>query len=219
MSDFVKGQGLFVSLRSILFLGIAACFLQFPACIKKPEGLFGDPDIKFIFTKEEIEDLIIIMDFFEHEICDVQQVTSANVESCYHALFETILKSEGTGTLYVPVPFHKQLDMYKTLTDAAFTDLWKQGIAVNQETGDTSVRMTLSYEGKYMQFLDSLNADYQILDAYKNSFRKERKISRAMIETVMYNSPQYNLSDPRMRVFLALHYLTLNDQYERKKLE
>lgn len=218
MPEFIKGQGWWLSLRGICFAVIAVCFLSSPSCVKKPEGLFGDPDIKFIFTKEEIEDLTIILDFFENEICDVQQVTSTNVEACYHALFENMLKSETTGTLYVPVPFHKQLGMYKTLTDGAFTDIWKRGTAVNQETGDTTIRMNLSLDGKYMQFLDSLNADYQILDAYKNSFKKEKKISRAMIETVMYNSQQYNLSDPRMRVFLALHYLTLNDVYERKKM-
>jgi hypothetical protein len=76
--------------------------------------------------------------------------------------------------------------------------------------------MNLSFEGKYMRFLEALKADYQILEAYRKSLSEERMISRVCIETVLYNYHVYNIDDIRMRLFIALHYLTLNDMYERK---
>jgi hypothetical protein len=87
---------------------------------------------------------------------------------------------------------------------------------VDESTGDTIVRMNLSFSGKYLQFLEALQSDYQIIQAYIQSFKTEQTISPKMIEGVMFNYRLYNMSDLRMRLFIALHYLTVNDIYERR---
>lgn len=181
----------------------------------KPQ-LAADPDIKTIFTEEEINDLTSILDFFEQQICDLTQVQSDSVLDCYQAFFKNVSSAQGTGIIYIPVPFHLQKEMYTRLSDAAFKEIWMSGTAVNQVTGDTTQRLTLNFNGKYMSFLTALRRDYELLEAYKRSFTEERKISTVMIETLLFNYHLLNMNDVRIRLFVALHYLTLNDMYERK---
>ena len=198
---------------SVLVLG-GLGFMQ--ACSEKSSGLAADPTIKAVFTEAEILDLTTILDFFEHQVCDLLQVNPDSIRDCYQAFFNNVASAQTTGVIYVPVPFDAQKEMYTHLSDAVFKEIWLRGTAVNQETGDTTVRMNLSFDGKYMRFLEELKTDYQILEAYRLSLSQEHKISKVMIETVLYNYQQYNMEDLRMRLFIALHYLTLNDMYERK---
>jgi hypothetical protein len=208
-------QRVFLSLLILTLCGL--CVLSLQSCNKKQSSpLAADPDINTIFTEKEIEDLTIILDFFEKQICDLTQTRSDSILDCYQAFFKNVSSAQATGIIYIPVPFHLQQEMYTRLSDAAFTDIWLKGTAVNQITGDTTERLTLSYEGKYMSFLSALRRDYQILNAYQRSFTEQRTVSSVMIETLLYNYHLLNLRDVRMRMFVALHYLTLNDMYERK---
>lgn len=200
----------------IVCMGIASLCLTQISCEKKTVGLEKYPDVQAIFTEAEIRDLNTILGFFETQICDLMQVYGDSTKHCYPPFFQNVASVDATGVMYVPVPFHAQLEMYKQLSPTAFTEIWLRGTAVDQVTRDTSYRMSLSFEGKYMQFLDSLVTDYQIIDSYRQALKSSRHISRPMIETVLYNGPQYNINDLRMRLFVAMHYLTLNDTYERK---
>lgn len=186
---------------------------------EKYTGLAAYPDMRAIFTEAEMQDLETILAFFEHEICDLLQVPGDSVLPCYQAFIANVDHAQSTGVLYVAVPFDKQLELYEKLSDAAFTQIWLRGTGVDQATGDTVQRMNLSFDGKYMRFLDTLKIDHQIIDAYTRSFKDEHRMSSKMIEGVLYTAHLYDLSDLRMRLFIAMHYLTVNDMYERKNLE
>jgi hypothetical protein len=127
-----------------------------------------------------------------------------------------VASAQRTGTIYVPIQFAAQKKMYQKLSPGAFTEIWLRGIAVNQETGDTTERMNLSYNGKFMRFLETLAQEYPLLGAYLKSFREEQGMNSVMIESFLYNYHLYQVSDVRVRLLFALHYLTINDIYERK---
>lgn len=200
-----------------LFAGSLFCLFLPQSCQNKSGSLLAaDPDIKTIFTETEIKDLETILDFFEGQICELSQVRRDSILDCYDEFFKNVSTAQGSGIIYIPVPFHEQLEMYKKLSATTLQEVWLVGTAVNQTTGDTTERFSLSTEGKYVQFLKALRKDYQILEAYQRSFLQERKMATPMIETLLYNFHLLNLKDIRIRLFVALHYLTLNDLYERK---
>jgi hypothetical protein len=191
--------------------------LSTTSCQRKTyEGLATYPDIRVIFTKREIQDLTTILSFFEHQICDMLQVRSDSVADCYQALFRNMERTQKSGFLYVPVQFDAQEEMYAQLDSTMFTEVWLKGTGINQETGDTVVRISLNHEGKYAQFLDSLKTDYPVLTAYINSFKSERKVTPKMIDSVLFDYRLLDMSDLRMRLFIALHYLTINDTSVRR---
>lgn len=200
-----------------LFCSSLLCLFSMQSCQEKSGSpLAADPDIQAIFTDTEIEDLETILDFFEGEICELSQVRRDSILDCYDEFFKNVSTAQSTGIIYIPVPFHEQLEMYKSLSPSTLQEVWLVGTAVNQTTGDTTERFSLNVDGKYAEFLKALRRDYQILEAYQRSFLQERKMATPMIETLLYNFHLLNMKDIRIRLFVALHYLTLNDLYERK---
>ena len=183
---------------------------------KSKHAIANDPTIQQIFTPEEINDLSAIITFFEQQICDMLNVESDSITDCYLHLLFNVASAQRTGVIYIPIQFEAQQQMYSQLSPAAFTEIWLRGSGVNRETGAALERMTLSYDGKFMLFLESLKADYPLLGAYHQSFSEEHAITAVMIETFLYNYHLYNISDVRIRLLVALHHLTINDMYERK---
>jgi hypothetical protein len=193
------------------------CIGVFVACNKSAtHPLEADPTIQEIFSPEEVQDLATIMNFFEKQICEMLNVRSDSVIVCYNRFLQNVASAQRTGVIYVPIQFEAQKEMYKQLSPAAFREIWLRGTGINQETGDTTVRMNLSYNGKYMQFLEALKDPYPLLGAYHKSFVEEQGMNSVMIESFLFNFHLYNLSDVRIRVLMGLHYLTINDIYERK---
>jgi hypothetical protein len=179
-------------------------------------GLASYPDVRVVFSETEIGDLNTILNFFEHQICDLLQVQSADVRDCYQALFQMMERAEKTRILYVPVPFDAQKEMYSHLSATTFKEIWIRGTGVESATGDTLERIHLNFDGKYTQFLDSLKTDHRIIESYVATLKRELTINSTMIEGVMFNYRLYDMNDLRMRLFIAVHYLTINDMYERR---
>ena len=200
------------SVTGLLFCTI----LALGGCSGNKSLLAEDPTIQRIFNDEEIHDLEVILNFFESQICDLLQVHADSVQDCYQAFFLSVGTAERSGVIYIPVAYHDQLKMYDQLGPEAFTQIWIAGQVMDREPGISGRRVMLSYDGKYMQFLEALSNHYQILEAYRKSFAQEHRMSPDMINGVLYNYHLYNMGDIRMRLFVALHYLTLNAVFEQK---
>lgn len=191
--------------------------LPFQGCQKSDVSeLAQNQTVKTVFSPGEIQDLEKILDFFETQICDLANVSRDSLYNCYQAFFKTVGKAQTTGVIYVPIPYAAQQQMYKELKGGGFNEIWMLGIGLNKANGETIERMRLNPDGKWMKFLDELSRQVTIMDAYTKSFREERAMSSLMIENVLYNYHLYNMHDVRMRLFVAIHYLTLNDIYSRK---
>ena len=194
--------------------------LMWTACQPaKKSPLQSDPTITEIFTEAEIHDLETILTFFDGQICNMLNVRSDSILDCYHTFLMNVAGAQRSGVIYIPVQFPAQKAMYARLSPAAFQEIWLRGAGINQETGETSERIALSSNGKFMRLLERLKEDYPLLGAYHKSFSEEHAMTSVMIETFLYNYQLYNMRDVRIRLLVAIHYLTLNDMYERKNAE
>lgn len=198
------------------FLVFCAVCVLLTACHTPVKSqLESDPLIASTFTAQEIADLDIILNFFETRICHAWNIPADRTLSCYDKFLEKIAVAQGTGTIYIPIAYHAQQSMYGKLSPAAFTDIWQIGKGADVETGETQYSMRINPDGNYTRFLDALRKEHLIFHAYVESFLSTQTLSGPMIEGILINYLQFDTQDVKVRLLIAMHYLTLNDMYER----
>lgn len=180
------------------------------------QGLDEDATLRSIFDSQELRDLHEILDFFETQICSRLRLPREQLDSCYADFFSIVEIAQGTGVLNIPVQYHAQMDMYSRLSASAFEEIWQMGYGINAVSGDTTWSMRLNPEGKYRYFLQAVQEDYMIFQSYYEAFQSTGQMTASMIETVLYNFRLYNMEDVRVRLLIALHYLTINDSFSRE---
>ncbi|MBC8489660.1 MAG: hypothetical protein H8D45_26880 [Bacteroidetes bacterium] len=181
------------------------------------ENLQSNSTIIKIFNKSEIRDLTRILEFFNKQICTNQQLGKKNFNDCYLSFFERMSEVEKIGSIKIKISFDEQKKMYAQLSDSTFNQIWTFGKVVNRLSNDTLQQIEIKYDCKYVDFLNQLGKDYNVINKYYENFRSIGDIGPSMVADLLINHDSYNFKDIRVKLFVAIHYLTLNDQYERKR--
>lgn len=200
-------------MKYTVFLVLIISFLGF-SCSKK-QSLENDQLINQTFSKSEIRDLEIILDFFENQICSNENTESENVEDCYDAFFKRMRKSEYTGSVDINIPYSEQEEMYKQISDSTFNQIWTFNKAQNVDRKDTLKSITYNIDGTYFSFLRNLGEEYPRIQKYCYTFIACGYFSPTMVPDLLVNYEEYNIDDIKIRLFVAIHYLTMYDQYQR----
>lgn len=182
------------------------------------QELYSSSPINSIFTKVEIEDLEDILTFFSDQICTVEQLDTNYIKNCYFSYCERLkVESTETGIIDLKIPFDKQRILYKTIDDSTFYQIWSFGTYLTQNTSEPLVGIQLNPHGKYAAFLKSLGQEYQNVNEYYNDLVATGDIAPSMTAELLINYNDFNLPDQRIKLLMAIHYLTLNDQLERNE--
>ncbi len=178
-----------------------------------------NPTINSIFNKTESQDLQRILDFFENSICINENIKKENINECYKKFFERIKgESEKDGNIYLKISFNEQQRVYEQINNSTFGEIWKFEKNLPQNSSaDTLKYITYKYESKYINYLKELGKTYKVIESYKESFLNAGDMSPIMFANVIMGYENYNTEDIRIKLFIAIHYLTLNDQNERKE--
>jgi len=195
-------------------------FLVFIGCAtNKSEKLQSNSTINSIFNKKESQDLQKILDFFENSICVSENIKKENINVCYKKYFERLKQeSEKNGNIYLKIPIDEQLKVYKNFKDSTFKEIWQLGkfFPLNTTT-DTLKYYSYNFNGKYLEYLKELGKTNKAVDNYTKSFLNAGDMPPSMWASVLMDYENYNIKDIRVKLFLAIHYLTLNDQNEREE--
>ena len=185
----------------------------------KPEKLQLDPTINSVFNEIESQDLQKILDFFENSICASENIKKENINDCYKKFFKRLKQeSEKDGNIYLKIPIDKQLKVYKNLKGSTFNEIWELGKSFPlNSTSDTLKYYSFKFDGKYIEYLKELGKTYKVINDYTESFMDAGDMSPTMWVNVLMDYENYNINDIRVKLFIAIHYLTLNDQSERKE--
>jgi hypothetical protein len=179
------------------------------------ENLKSDSTITTVFNETEIKDLTKILNFFEEHICATQHVALSNIAGCYQSFFERMQKADETGVVEIKIPFVEQQNLYKQINESTFNEVWNFGKSWKYSSTDTLNTISLKYESKYIKFLEELGNGDNTIRVYYISFKNEGSISPSMFFGLLLNYDNYIINDIRVRLVIAIHYLTLNDKYER----
>jgi hypothetical protein len=170
-----------------------------------------------VFKDSEIQDLSIILNFFNKQICKTPQVVIARIDDCYKSFFERMKKTGETGNIEIKIPFIEQQKMYETISDSTFNQIWYLGKSWNTDSTATLKHLGLRYNGKYADFLKKTGKENKVIESYYKSFEASGAISPPMVAGLLMNYKVYEVQDIRIQLIVAIHYLTMNDQYKRKE--
>lgn len=82
---------------------------------------------------------------------------------------------------------------------------------------DTLKCITYSYNGKYLTYLEELGNENHLIQKYHEAYHFLGDISPTMVASILLDYKNYDIRDIRIRLVIAIHYLTLNDQFERRE--
>jgi hypothetical protein len=183
----------------------------------KSDKLKSDLTAINVFEDSEIRDLSIILKFFNEQICTTQQIDIGQTNDCYKSFFERMEKAGETGNIEIKIPFSEQQKMYESISDSTFNQIWSFGKSWNRDSPDTLKYLGLRYDGKYAEFLKTLGKENKVIEVYYEAFEASGAISPSMVAGLLMNYEVYDIHDIRIKLIVAIHYLTMNDQYERKE--
>jgi len=169
-----------------------------------------------IFTEEEVEDLQAMLQLFETQQCALLEEAATDLAVCYNA-FAAAVKDGKPGTDYLPISYEAQHMTFGDFHSGTIAAFWSNQMLMRADDPSKQI-MALVYqpEGKIREFLELLGKEYILVQQYAEIFNSIHTITPKMEEDVIRNLKAFNLADIRVRVFLAVHFLTLNDNYKRQ---
>ncbi|WP_321288302.1 hypothetical protein [uncultured Sunxiuqinia sp.] len=199
-----------------LFL-VLTIIIAFSCTTQKQNNLSNDETIKESFNSTEINDLTKIQSFFDKSIGLTENKNQENLEKVYTYFFLENSDIEKAANFKLSINFNDQKELYNQLDEKTFNDIWEISWSKKWNSNDTIKHVQLNRQGKYVQFLKTFGEQDSVINNYYNSLEIAGDISPAMVADLAKNYKNYNVKDPKIRLIIAIHYLTINDQLERKE--
>jgi len=93
--------------------------------MSKSIELKSNKTISETFNESEINDLQIIFDFFNGQICDSNKLDYYSLNECYEKYCSEIREQQKTENEFNPkLDFEQQLEMYKQIDKSTFKEIW-----------------------------------------------------------------------------------------------
>lgn len=178
------------------------------------QNLKTDSTVNSIFTAQEISDLEKILNFFTHQICEVEDINKIQAAGCFESYFKNLEeRSRGSSHFNLKLSLEKQKTFYNSIDTSTFNDIWHYQKLQNLITRDTIIELSLDPGGKYAEFLHALGQEYDKVGLYYDDLKACGGISPVTMAELMKNYQEFPFNDERIRLLFAIHYLTLNDQF------
>ncbi|MEN8123272.1 MAG: hypothetical protein ABFS35_23245 [Bacteroidota bacterium] len=126
-------------------------------------------------------------------------------------------KNSDFGIFEIGIPFENQIQMYDRIDEITFQNIWTFNKSWKPDLPGTLKSIGIKYNSKYVDFLELFGKESEVVNNYYEDLMSCGDISPTMVADVLINHAQYDIQDERIRLLIAIHYLTLNDQYERKE--
>ena len=188
--------------------------LAFGTCLGQNSGV----ELKTHFTKSEIKDLNLIADFFQSELCS--SIDQDNFKKCF---IESLPKYTALTQNYIgtQIRYRKQKKLYKNLSSSTFSKIWRLRVSylMLEESKYEYNNISFSGNSKIVDFVNALGEENKYLKNYGNSLRNFGEFETGTLLTmdIMNQTNNWNLVDRNVQIFLAIHYLTQNDNINRDK--
>jgi len=191
----------------VLILGLTNCSVG-------QQKLSEDKTIRKFFSETEIQDLQPLYNFFIQSICS----SDRELESCYDDFFKKVKQAADSGSIHLQIPFEDQKEIYNNFQDSTFYQIWAFGKTWTRENpNETLSEVYYRWDGKFMNFLKEVGKKDEFIRTYHESVEAAGGPPPSLIAGIIMNYEKLNIEDTKVRFVIAIHYLTLNDQYKRKE--
>ena len=173
------------------------------SCTNSDSALEEHQIVSEVFDKNEISNLQEILDFFTQEICTSEGGNSSNPRECFDKLQSRLNRdSPSSGVIVLEINYSEQKKLYDL---PIFNEIWYFD----------NYGLELSNTGKYAEYLESLGKEYESVSKYSTDLSRSGALSGSMTAALLLTPEKFNTADVGVRLLIAIHYLTHNDQYHR----
>ncbi len=178
------------------------------------------------FSKTETSQIVDLLDRFDVEICRIEDVSNENIVECYQSFFARIkneLESESEYSTGISDVAYARI--LKALSPELYNDFWTQkenilyqAIPNTDFIQDTIQSIGLS-QGKYIDYmLNEVSPDLPSVAQYINALIPDMEISKFHFGYIAINYEALDVADERVRLLVAIHYLTLDAQERGRRI-
>lgn len=183
-------------------------------------SIFGQKeqtDISDFFSAAEIEDLNLITDFFQTELCEIAD--STKFESCIKNLLPDLADWK-QSYIQDKISWRKQKKLYSKISDSTFNKIWS--LCKNWRTLEPKYEyesICFSQKDNFSSFLKSLGNSNPYLKSYGKKLESvgEFDSGNYLVWNIIEYPKNWNLKDRNVQIALAIHLLTQNDKEKRDK--
>jgi len=196
--------------KSKIFILLSSFFLI--GC-SQDEGIRNNETVLKVFSPSEAEGLEKICDFFTNVICDTTKET--NPADCY-SNYMADLKAETPLIGAYPYLFSKieQDDFFESIDSDLFSEIWRMDDVISGEDNNTWIELGLNNRGKYAEYLELLGEEFVSIKEYHDDLMYGGLLTAAAQAKVLMFPENYDVNDARIRLVIAIHYLTILYQSE-----
>jgi len=210
--------------RTIIF-ALSVCFLLV-SCNGNTD-LTSDELILEHFSKNEANNLQEIHEFFTREICTIDDTDNSSQASCYEEFLDYNDKELPSSDPNIesirikdPIRPGRQVEFFEKLDTNLFDEIWIRHY-YKRDDSTTTVTIGIKSSGRYIDFLAALGNEYESIEQYKNNIISDSKLKTTdgrvlegfmTMKTqkhVLNNPDEFDVHDVKIRLVLAIHYLTL----------
>ncbi|WP_346858526.1 hypothetical protein [uncultured Draconibacterium sp.] len=148
---------------------ILTMFFVLSCTTQKSRDLSNDNLITMTFSATEINDLVIIQDFFDNCIGLAENEKQDNIDKVYFDFFQQNSDITKATDLKIPIDFEKQKGLYNQIDKKTFEDIWSIDRFIKRDSNDTLKNVGLNRHGKYFEFLKLLGGQDSTINKYYNT--------------------------------------------------
>jgi len=197
------------------YLPLIIAFIGLINCSISQSELSNNKTFKQTFSETEMQDLQLLFNFFNQSICE--EAKEVNLNDCYMSFFRKMETSVKTNSLLLNIPFDEQSAVYENISNSTFQEIWafNKTWDYREHQPDTFRMVYINFNGKYLEFLRTVGKNDKTINKYYETVAETGNVTPALVADLLVNYNDYNIKDIRVKFIVAIHYLTLNDQFER----
>lgn len=152
---------------------------------------------------------------FEKALCNNDSLEMENYIGCWIDFLQNNQNPQNSNDFDIPISMDKQLELFADLGSIAFDRIWEIRNVEDKKTLENSQKLVMLTNSHYVDFLKMLGADYRLIDQYVKTLLTSGDLSATLIVSVANDFEELDVKDPRIKLFLCTHYLTINYNLKR----
>jgi hypothetical protein len=172
------------------------------------------PELKANFSADQIADLKKITEYFEKQICENDQT---DFKSCFEPILPDLI-DVGYEPIFEFVDFQMQKELYNSIGKTTFNEIWNFCRTTNLKTNKSYQSLCAKgVEGKYADFLLAVGQNNKFVKKYADRLiaSGDFESSTLLQQWIYTNKESFDLSNPNIKLIIAIHFLSINDQEKR----
>jgi hypothetical protein len=174
------------------------------------------PELKASFSADQIADLNKITEFFESQICESDKT---NFKDCFEPILPDLIDL-GYEPIFERVNFQMQKELYQSIGKDTFNEIWNYCLSTNLKTNEKYQSLCAKgIDGKYADFLLEIGKKNKFVNEYAERLIASGDFeSSTLLQQLIYtNKDSFDLENPNIKILIAIHFLSINDQEKRNE--